>query len=226
MKKRFLLLFTVILLLATGVLVGCGGGATTPGETTTVTTATSTGYRLHHTSSDGEYLLSWDTIIENCPELVGLTKVQAFVRRGQTVMLTSDEQVSLGNDSPAAWGYTRIVKTGDATDIQRTFAVEIIYFDTPDNLNDYLYAVVSGGFILTTDGDFVSGKTTTHTATESAQTLIAGRQFAFSITETAPAGESLLCSVNETDALGPIFRANLNGIEYAPLPTYIPARTP
>jgi hypothetical protein len=30
------------------------------------------------------------------------------------------------------------VKTGDATDIQRTFAVEIIYFDTPDNLNDYL----------------------------------------------------------------------------------------
>ena len=223
MKKRFTILFAVILLLVSVVLAGCGGGGITPGATTTTT---STGYRLHHTSSDGEYLLSWDTILENCPELAGLDKVQAFVRRGQTVMLTPDEQVSLGTGSPAAWGYTRIVRTGDTPESRRTFAVEILYFDTTENLDDYLYSVASGGFILTSDGDFVSGKATTHTGTESAQSLVAGRQFAFSITETAPAGQSLICAAGETDALVPIYKANIEGIEYAPLPSYIPTRTP
>lgn len=203
------------LLVTIAAVAGCG-----PGAATTTSQTAAAGYRLTHTAADTDHILSWDQVIATCPEFAGKDTVQGFVTRGQTVDLSTGEQITLGMDSPAAWGSTQIVRADDT----RSFAIEILFYDKPEYLEEYLAGVAQGGFILINNGDFVIGHVETHKGTESSQMVVAGRQFSFSITQTAPEGDTLLSTSNETNALVSLFEQNVDALQITTLPWTIPQR--
>lgn len=61
-------------------------------------------YELTHSIADAEYILSWDSIVSQCPGIGAYDRIGGFVHRGGSVQLAPEESpMSLGEDSPAAW---------------------------------------------------------------------------------------------------------------------------
>lgn len=200
-------------------LVACGPAAN-PGSTTP-----SSSYSLTYTAADAEHILSWQTIISQCPEL-GNDEVEAFVHRGETIDIGPGESVSLEASSPAAWADARIVRDPAQGQVfNRSFGVEIMFFDASDYLDEYLQSLQSSGVSFQHDGDFVTAAIQGTGQGQSLQVLLAGKQFAISFTEFAAAGESLFCTQEDLANLFPAAMANISSVEITTPPPGFPQRS-
>ena len=190
----------------------------------TTGSSTTGAHNLTHTSQDAEYILSWNILISACPDLADHSKLEGFAGRGQTVQISPDESIELDANSPAAWADTRLVRVQPSTDSYRNFGVEVMYFDKPEYMNEYLQLLEQAGLSLQTEGDFKTGVNETNTPVRVLQLLLAGKQIAVSFTETSSTGQQLLCSKEELTGLFNAIEANISSLGITPLPSVIPGR--
>lgn len=220
--RKLLAATLVVFLVAISLAIASAGCA--PAANTGSTTAGSP-YHLTHTASDAEHILSWETVVSRCPDL-GSDRIEAFVHRGQTAEIGPGESVSLDTSSPAAWADTRIVRVPTQDQgFARSFIVEIMYFDTSDYLDEYVQSLQSSGLIFQQDGDFVTSVVEGGSQTQSLQLLLAGKQFAVSVSELAATGQSPFCTQRNLKDLFQAAMATISSVEITSLPPGYPLRT-
>jgi hypothetical protein len=209
MTRKYILLLTVVIMVA-GV-VACGK----PAADTT--------YKLTHTAADAEYILSWDSIVAACPDIGAYEKQENFIHRGETKQISSTETSSMDMDSPSAWGSTRYVMTATTGEKVRGFGVWIMYCETDEYLDELLLTQTSG-FPVQEDGDFVTGVVESGPPTQSVQLLLAGKHFVVLIMESASSDESLFLSKDKLMELLPGLKDRISSLEITTLPSDIPER--
>jgi hypothetical protein len=145
------IIFTCIIIVGLLSIVSCGGGKTNE-----------TAYQLTHSSEDAEYILSWDSIISQCPADIGdYDKLGDFVHRGESKQFSIGETFAIEMDSPVAWSSIRFVRTEPVGETFRSFGVYIMYCETDEELNEYLqmddirYGMLQG-IPMQKDGDFAT----------------------------------------------------------------------
>jgi hypothetical protein len=187
---------------------------------------TATPYKLTHSTADAEHILSWDFIVSRCADIGDYDKEEIFIRRGETVQTTPGAPV-LSEDSPAAWGSIRGVQLSPTGEKIRGFGIFIMYCETADNLDDYIESVKLSGFPVEKEGDFVTGVVeATLSPMKTAQFMLAGKNFAVLIMESASTEESLFFNKEQLIELLPIIKENISSMEITALPSDIPERRP
>jgi hypothetical protein len=217
--KRIVGLLTKKLILVSAVVFLVAGvsacGKPTPDTTTDAT------YKLTHSAADVEYILSWDLIVSQCPDISNYDRIAAFAYRGESVQITPTENFSLDLDSPAAWASTRFVRTEWEGKSFRSFAVQIMFSEIAEDLDEL---VQMRGFPDQQEGDFVTSVLESETPMQSIQLLLAGKHFAVLIGEFASSDESLFFDKEELIELLSIARDKISLSETTPLPPEIPER--
>jgi hypothetical protein len=213
--KRIIILVLVIAVMVIGV-VACGKRI--PGTTTDTT------YKLTHTAADAEYILSWDSIVSRCPDIGTFEKMEAFVYRGEISDFAPGEPFSLSEDYPAAWANVRAVRTEIVGDSFRVFGVWMWYFETDEELDEYVEPRQWDGLPFQEDGDFVTAVLESEPPTQSVQLHIAGNQFYILFMDIASSDKSLLFGKEKLMELLPTVKSNISLLEITPLPSGIPER--
>ena len=183
-------------------------------------------YKLTHSATDVDYILSWDEIVSQCPDIGAYDKQETFSRRGETNQSGTGGTTPLEVDSPAAWASYRFVFAQAAPTASqfRGFAVFIMYFDTAEYLDEYMNSTQMSGLCFEEEGDFVISVLEGGPPTQSVQLHIAGNQFYILIVESASSGESLFFSKEELMELLPGVKSNISSLEITALPPAIPDR--
>jgi hypothetical protein len=164
--------------------------------------------------------------VSRCTDIGDYDKEEIFIRRGETAQATPGAPV-LNEDSPAAWGSIRGVQMSPTREKIRGFGIFIMYCETADNLDDYIESVELSGFPIEKEGDFVTGVVeATVSPMKSAQFMLAGKNFAVLIMESASAEESLFFKKEQLVELLPIIKGNISSVEITALPSDIPERRP
>jgi hypothetical protein len=210
MKKLFVVCLLVAALLIAGV-GACGKATTTDGA-----------YKLTHRAVDVEYILGWDFIVSQCPDIGDYEKIEGFVHRGQTMQITPGETLFLDEDSPAAWASSRFVRTEWEGGRFRSFAVSIMFCETAEGLDEIVEMLQMQGLFVQKEGDFVTGVHETETPMQTIQLLLAGKHFAVLIGEFASSDESLFFDKNALTELLSIAQSKISMSELTPLPPEIP----
>jgi hypothetical protein len=180
-----------------------------------------TAYRLTHSATDVEYILSWDAIVSRCPDIGEYERIEAFAYRGESVTLSPTENLTLDLDSPAAWQSTRLVRSEWAGESFRSFAVQTMFSETAEALDELVQML---GFPFEQEGAFVTGVVESETPMQSIQMLLAGKQFVVLVGEFASADESLFFDGDELKGLLSVARSNISATEATPLPPGVPER--
>lgn len=162
LTKEFILVLTVVILVA---------GVAACGKSTPAT------YELTHSAADAEYILSWDEIVDRCPEIGAYEKQDVFSCRGETTESAPGETVSLPGDSPAAWLSMRSVYTSSEIENFRGFGVWMMFCEIDEYLDDYIELMKMQGIPFKEDGDFMTAVLESGPPTQSVQLHIAGNQF-------------------------------------------------
>ena len=208
-------------------LVFLAAGVTACGKSTSTTTSPTT-YQLTHGAEDAEYILSWDSIISQCPDIADYDKLGDFVHRGESKQLSTGEIFAIEMDSPVAWSSVRFIRTEWTGETFRSFGVYIMYCETNEGLDEYLQmADISSmlqGAPMQKEGDFTTAVVETETPLQSIQLLLAGKHFAIMLMEYATPDESLFFSKDELAELLSAARSNVTALEISPLPSDIPGR--
>jgi hypothetical protein len=178
-------------------------------------------YRLTHSAADAEYILSWDLIVSQCPDIGDYGKIEAFAYRGESVQISPGENFGLDADSPAAWASTRFVRTVWEGTTFRSFAVQTMFSEKAEDLDELVQLV---GYPIQQEGDFVTGVLESETPMQSIQILLAGKHFTVLVGEFASADQSLFFDKDELMELISVARSNISMTEITPLPPGIPAR--
>lgn len=221
LAKEFILMLAVVFLVA-GV-VACACGKPTPDTTTNAT------YNLTHSAADAEYILSWDLIVSQCPDIGAYDKIEAFVHRGESVQITTGETYMLDEDSPAAWVSTRFVRTEWEGGRFLSFAVNVVFSETAEGLDESVDELLqTPGFweSVQEEGDFVTAVHETETPMQAIQLLLAGKHFFVLIQEFASSEESLFFDKDALIELRSIAKNKISLLEITPLPAEIPEREP
>jgi hypothetical protein len=182
---------------------------------------THTTYRLTHSAADAEYILNWDLIVSRCPDIGGYDRIEAFAYRGESVEVSPTENLTLGQDSPAAWASTRLVRSEWAGASFRSFAVQMMFSETAEDLDDLVQML---GMPVEQEGEYVTAALESETPMQSIQLLLAGNHFAVLIGEFASSDESLFFDKEGLEELLSIARSNISMADVAPLPPGIPER--
>jgi hypothetical protein len=206
------ILVLVVAIMVAG-LVGCGEG--------TADTSPDTTYKLTHSAADAEYILGWDLIVSQCPDIGSYDRIEAFAHRGESVEIAPGENLSVDQDSPAAWASTRLVRSEWAGGSFRSFAVQTMFSDTAEDLNELMQLL---GFPIQQEGDFVTGVLASETPMQSIQILLAGKHFTILVGEFASSDQSLFFDKDELTDLISVARSNISMTEITPLPPGIPVR--
>ena len=210
--KRITIIVLTVALIFTG-FVGCGKSASnTPTDTT---------YKLTHSAADAEYIIGWDSIVSRYPVIGDYSKIEAFAHRGETVQITSGEDFGLDDNSPAAWASTRFIRTEWQGESYRSFGVMIVYFETAQELDEYLHmpSIIPGMTQDTPfreDGDFKTVTLETDTPLKSIHLLLAGKHFAVIFIEFASLNESLFLNKDALNELLLIAKVNISLSETTP----------
>ena len=207
---------SILVLVATVTVVG----VIACGEATT-DTPTDTPYKLTHSAADTEYILDWDLIVSRCPDIGDYDRIEAFAYRGESVKISPTENLTLDLDSPAAWASTRLVRSEWAGESFRSFAVNTMFCETAENLDELVQKL---GFPVQQEGDFVTAVLESETPMRSIQLLLAGKNFIIHIGEFASAGKSLFFDKEGLDELLAIARSKISALEVTPLPPGVPER--
>jgi len=218
MKSTAGLLIKKSILALTVLFVAAGGAACTCGEPASDTT-----YKLIHSAADAEYILSWDSIVSECPDIGACDKQENFVHRGETAQTGSGAPV-LEEDSPAAWVCLRGVTVGPVGNSFRSFGVWIMYFDIDEYLDEYVELIKTSGIPLQEEGDYWTAVLESGPPTESVQLHIAGNQFYILLTDVASSDESLFFGKEKLMELVSTIQSNISSLEITPLPADIPER--
>jgi len=195
----------------------------------TNTTTSSTAYQLTHSPEDTEYILNWDLIVSQCPEIGGYNKQDVFVRRGESKQLSTGETFTIEMNLPVAWSSVRFVRTEPVGENFRSFGVYLMYCDTAEGLDEYLemddikYGMLQG-VPIKYEGEFGAAIIETETPLKTIQFLLAGKQFVIMLMEYASPDESLFFSKDELSGLLTSAKTNINALEITPLSTDIPER--
>ncbi len=219
MKKIWYCLLTVVLILSLA-LAACAAPA---GQQEEEEEEDST-YKLTHSAADVEYILGWDFIVSQCPDIGTLDKIEGFVHRGDSMQLTTGETHSLDEDSPAAWSSTRFVRT-ESEGKFRSFAVGIGFHETTETAEDLLLLdeldelVRIIGFSVQTEGDFATAVHETETPIKTIRLLLAGKHVSVLIQEFASPEESFFFDKDALIELGSIAKSNISSLEITPLPS-------
>jgi len=203
LTKKLILVSAVVLLVA---------GVAACGKSTPM-------YKLTHSAADVEYILGWDFIVSQCPDIGAYDKIEGFVYRGQTMQLTTGETFSIDKDSPAAWASTRFVKTEWEGNRFRSFGVFTMFSETAEDLDQLVNQLLQAqGFSVQTEGDFVTAAREVETPMQSIELLLAGKHFAVQITEFASSEESLFFNKDALIELRSIAKDKISMLEITPLP--------
>jgi hypothetical protein len=208
---------TIIQVLTVAVMAA---GIVSCGESTPDTTTDAT-YKLIHSAADAEYILSWDLILSRCPDIGDYDKIEAFAYRGESVEISPTEDLTLNQDSPAAWESVRLVRSEWAGESFRSFAVITMFSETAKNLDELVQML---GFPVQQEGDFATAVLESETDLQSIQLFLAGKHFAVLIGEFASSDESLFFDKEELMELLSIARDKISLSETTPLPPEIPER--
>ena len=211
--KRTIILVLVLAVMAVG--VACGKRTS---DTTTDTT-----YKLTHSAADAEYILSWDSIVSQCPDISAYDKQEAFVHRGESARTVPGAPV-LNEDSPAAWASFRGVQTAPTGASACNFGVLIWYFETDEELDEYVESRQMSGLPFQENGDFVTAVLESGPPTPAVQLHIAGKHFAIVITDLASSDKSLFFGKEKLMELLPDIKSKISSLEITPLPPEIPER--
>ncbi len=213
--KRAIILVLVIAVMVVGI-VACGK----PSSTTT----TSATYKLTHTAADAEYILSWDAIVSRCPEIGTFEKMEAFVCRGETSEFAPGEPFSLAEDSLAAWASFRVVQTASTGDSAQAFGVLMWYFETDEELDEYVEPRQMDGIPFQEDGDFITAVMESESPTQAVHLYIAGNHFYIQLMDIASSDKLLFFGKEKLMELLPTIKSNISSLEITPLPPGIPER--
>jgi len=187
-------------------------------------------YQLTHSSEDAEYILNWDSIISRCPDIGGYDRLEAFIYRGESKQFSTGDTFTLDMNSPVAWSSVRFVRTEPVGAKFRSFGVWIMYFETDEELDEYLqmddirYGMMQG-VTIQREGDFATAVVENETPLQAVQLLLAGKHFAIMLMEYATPDESLFFSKDALTEMLSIARGNITSMEITPLPTSIPGRS-
>ena len=205
-------------------------GKSTVITTSSTTTTSPTAYQLTHSLGDAEYILNWDLIVSQCPEIGGYNKQEVFVRRGESKQLSTGETLTIGINLPVAWSSVRFVMTEPVGESFRSFGIYIMYCDTVEGLDEYLemddikYGILQG-VPINYEGEFGSAIIETETPLKTIQLLLAGNQFDIMLMEYATPDQSLFFSKDDLSELLSSAKTNISALEITPLPSDIPERT-
>jgi hypothetical protein len=213
LRKKSILVLAVVFLVS-GV-AACGKPTPTPTLTPTPT------YELTHSAADVEYILNWDLIVSQCPDIGAYDKIEAFVYRGETVQITPGETFGLDADSPAAWASARFVRTQWEGKTFRSFGVHVMFSETAEDLDELVQML---GFPVQKEGDFATAVRETDTPMQAIELLVAGKHFAVLIGEFASSEESLFFDKDASIELLSIAKSRISASEITPLPPEIPER--
>lgn len=109
----------------------------------------------------------------------------------------------------------------------RSFSVWTMFFETTEELDEYVQSMQMRGLPFQEEGDFVTAVLEVTTPpTESVQLHIAGDHFYMLLMDIASSGESLFCGKDRLTELLSIARSNIAVLEVTPLPPEIPKRRP
>lgn len=187
-------------------------------------------YQLTHSSEDAEYILNWDSIISRCPDIGGYDRLEAFIYRGESKQFSTGETFTLDMNSPVAWSSVRFVRTEPVGAKFRSFGVWIMYFETDEELDEYLqmddirYGMMQG-VTIQREGDFATAVVENETPLQAVQLLLAGKHFAIMLMEYATPDESPFFSKDALTEMLSIARGNITSTEITPLPSGIPGRS-
>ena len=213
MKRIFIICFITAILVST---ISCGGQANP-------TTTSPTMYQLTHSAADVEYILNWDSIVSQYPEIGEYYRLEAFVFRGGSKQFSTGETFGLDENSPAAWANTRFVRTEWQGETFRSFGVTIAYFETDAGLDEYIQMIgMTQGTPFQEDGDFVITVLETETPMQSIQLFLFGKRFAIMLMEYATPDKSLFLSKDALTGLFSTAVGNINSVEITPLPSAMP----
>jgi hypothetical protein len=217
--RKSIILCTLLLILS--LVIGAFGCASKEAPTPTPTPTPTPMYELTYTAVDAEYILSWDLIVSQCPDIGNYDKIEAFAYRGESVEISPTENLTLDADSPAAWASTRFVRTEWAGGSFRSFAVQMMFSETAQDLDELVQML---GFPVQQEGDFVTADLESETPMQSIQLLLAGNHFVVLIGEFASSDQSLFFDKDELTQLLSVARSNISMTEITPLPPGIPER--
>jgi hypothetical protein len=206
------ILVLVVAIMVAG-LVGCGEG--------TADTSPDTTHKLTHSAADAEYILGWDLIVSQCPDIGSYDRIEAFAHRGESVEIAPGENLSVDQDSPAAWASTRLVRTEWEGKDFRSFAVQVIYCETQGDLDELVQML---GLPVEQEGEFVTAALESETPMQSIQLLLAGKHFAVVMGEFASLDESLFFDKEGLEELLSVARSKISMLEATPLPPEMPER--
>jgi hypothetical protein len=217
--RKSIILCTSLLIVA--LVIGAFGCASKEAPTPTPTPTPTPMYELTHTAADAEYILSWDLIVSQCPDIGNYDKIEAYVYRGGSVQITPGETFGLDADSPAAWASTRFVRTEWAGGSFRSFAVQMMFSETAQDLDEVVQML---GFPVQQEGDFVTGVLESENPMQSIQIMLSGKHFTVLVGEFASSDQSLFFDKDELTQLLSVARSNISMTEITPLPPGIPER--
>lgn len=204
--KRIIILVLAIAITVVGI-VAC--------DKSTSTTTSGATYKLVHNLPDLEYILPWDTIEARIPDLNDYTKYQkeeAYMGRGNAGGFTS-----LDSNSPAMWAIVRMVKKLPEGTKMR-LSVDMWYFDTEKEFDEFLNMLPAQGFSVQKDGDFWTAIVAQETPMQSAKLVVAGNRICVLIDNVATPDESLVFSEGDLTALHPTLKSKISSVELTPLP--------
>ena len=206
--KEFILVLVVLMV----------AGVAACGESTPTT------YELTHSSADAEYILGWDEIVSQCPDIGSYEKLETFVTRGATAEFAPGEPLSLPEDSPAAWFSIRGVRTEIEGDSFRSFGVWMMFLEYDEYLDEQIELMKMQGLPFQEDGDFVTAVLESGPPTQNVQIHLAGNHFYILLMDVASAEESFFCDTDTLEELIAIAKDNIGSLEITPLPDEIPER--
>jgi hypothetical protein len=180
-------------------------------------------YELTHSSTDAEYILSWDSIVSRCPDIGAYDKQESFLRRGESQPSGTGGTSSIDTDSPAAWASMRTVMTDVKGDSFRGFSVWTMYFETDEYLEELLSTQMSG-IPFQEEGDFKTAVLESGPPTKSVQIYLVGNQFFVLLLATASSDQSPFFSKDELLELLTDVKSRISSLEITPLPPDISER--
>ncbi len=206
LTKVFILVLAAFLL-ATGV-AACGK--------TSSTTTTGSTYKLVHNLPDLEYVLPWDTIAAQIPDMndpAKYDKEEAYAGRGNAAGFAS-----LDSNSPAMWLAARVVNMKSEGNEVRNLSVFMWFFETEKELDEHMDTLKTQGIPVQEEGDFLTAVVEQKTPVQTVQLVVAGNHICILIAEAASPDETLFFSKEALMELLPNIKSKISSIEITPLP--------
>jgi len=209
-------MLSILLIISTGSLISCGQAANDKNSDER--------YKLIHSADDAEYIISWDYIVSQCPDIGTYDKQEFFIHRGDSKQSNARGISVIEMDSPVAWSSIRSIMTGMKGEGSRSFIINVTYYDTAAYLDEQIELMAIQGIPFEMEGDFTIAVMKSSLSTKYVQLHLAGHQFYVQFITTASADGTLFFSRAKLMELLSGIKDRISSLEITPLPAEIPDR--